>query len=237
MIKRKLISITQAKKNISNINSSFTLPFSFNNCILRSYFKDNIRVIKSKFVFNVFYHELNKYTEPKLEYIKSKTKLEVDVFTKYKNNSKLNISTLININKDLTNGKGALRKGDLALNSYKYNQHVYFPDYKLAEKRLSVIIGLINKNKEIDFKFAVLIYVLLLNAHSFTDGNGRLSRVVFNLLTMNSYESYLPIYDIQHFSEGGYEIRLREAEIFNRWRPIIEYFKNCIQLCKTFDEK
>jgi len=232
LITRNIIPIERSLKTISKIQfEDLYLPIEFNVLNLSRYFNKNINLIKTHQNFGKLYHELNKFTDKKSEYIQNKTEIEKLLFVKY-SNTKLTLNTLVKINKDLTNGKGELRTTDLALKSHRYNQQILFPNHSIAIKRLKLIIKMINDKNEMDFPFIVFIYVLILNAHPFTDGNGRLARLIFNLLAVKSNCYYIPIYDFIHYSEGGYEIRLREAEIFNRWKPIIQYFITCVRTCE-----
>jgi Fic family protein len=80
---------------------------------------------------------------------------------------------------------------------------------------------------------AIYRYVVLLNAHALPDGNGRLARIVFNLDLMSigaPVRAYVPIGLFSSLSYGGYEIRLREAEMLGRWDPIMRYMCDVIQL-------
>lgn len=74
-------------------------------------------------------------------------------------------------------------------------------------------------------------HVRILNAHALPDGNGRLARAVFNLELIwagMSGHSYVPLYSFMVVSNGGFEIRLREAEILGRWGPITRFLATCL---------
>lgn len=90
---------------------------------------------------------------------------------------------------------------------------------------------------------AVATMAVLLNIHPFSDGNGRCARGLFNSVLIDAFASdaaigaqcdmdsaiptllaYVPLRDALAASEGGYEIRLREAETHGNWAPLIGYF-------------
>jgi hypothetical protein len=80
---------------------------------------------------------------------------------------------------------------------------------------------------------ASFLYVALLNAHPFEDGNGRLARLLFNHALHQAgmpVDRYLPIFSAMRHSRGGYEIRLRQAEMFGQWDPIVRWFCQVIAI-------
>lgn len=72
---------------------------------------------------------------------------------------------------------------------------------------------------------ATVAMVALMNLHPFPDGNGRVARVFFNWTLNFERKSvvYLPLYELSALSNCGYLIRLREAQYFGRWEPIVSY--------------
>jgi Fic family protein len=75
--------------------------------------------------------------------------------------------------------------------------------------------------------FAATVALLLItNCHAFTDGNGRVARVVFNAVLRPSEPAvthYLPLREIATFARGGYIIRARQAEIHGNWAPLADF--------------
>lgn len=80
---------------------------------------------------------------------------------------------------------------------------------------------------------AAYLLLLVVNAHAFRDGNGRLSRVLFNHC-LHRYgvdrRAYLPLYEASYLSAGAYEITLRRAELHWEWDEYIRYFCAVIEL-------
>lgn len=80
---------------------------------------------------------------------------------------------------------------------------------------------------------AIVMSLAVVNAHPFPDGNGRLSRCVFHLMLWLHglpFDVHVPIYEAMHWSRGGYEIRLRQAELHGDWNPIVSYYCRLLAL-------
>lgn len=76
---------------------------------------------------------------------------------------------------------------------------------------------------------------MLLNAHPFSDGNGRTARVMLNhVLRLGGMPTsvYLPLYEIAHRSQGGHDIALRTTELRGDWEPLFSYLLNALQCCR-----
>ena len=230
MIVRELMSIEDSLEAIRKVTIKNVTPFTFNNSRLIERFK-NYQLCRND--YNLFHHELSQYTDPKNVFKLGQTVEELEIF-KETLGEKITFDFFIFLNDKLTESEGKLRKGELFLNSNRYGKHIKFPTPADAKCRLIEIVRFINENT-IGLKESILVYVLILNSHAFTDGNGRLARVIFNLLASSSAKSYLPIYEIKEMSLGGYEIRLRKAEIFNEWQPLCNFFRNCIKLCEKYN--
>lgn len=75
--------------------------------------------------------------------------------------------------------------------------------------------------------------LLLTNAHPYRDGNGRLGRLLFNLCLRRGGlpdQSYVALSEIANRSRGGYEIRLRQAELFGQWEPFLGFLAALIDI-------
>lgn len=83
---------------------------------------------------------------------------------------------------------------------------------------------------------AISAMVVLLNIHPFLDGNGRCSRALFNAIVESASGapgSYVPLRAALDASDGGFEIRLREAETNGNWAPLIGYFTTVFSVMCT----
>lgn len=129
--------------------------------------------------------------------------------------------------------RGTLRRAGMSLGGVGASAAIRFEGADAAEKRLACIAGALAGPRPAipGLAFACWAYVLLLNAHPFSDGNGRVARVVFNLELARMGmppRSYLPIFLAMRRSAGGYEIKLREAEIHGRWGGIARFMCDSI---------
>ncbi|TAA08694.1 hypothetical protein EA658_18645 [Pseudoxanthomonas winnipegensis] len=84
-------------------------------------------------------------------------------------------------------------------------------------------LDLIQKNSGLA---AAYIIVGLMTVHPFADGNGRVARILFNWMLNSRRDDlvYLPIHEPMVLSQGGYIIRVRQAQYHNNWRPLLDYF-------------
>jgi Fic/DOC family len=82
---------------------------------------------------------------------------------------------------------------------------------------------------------AVFMLVSLLNIHPFEDGNGRCARIWFNTMLEIGYGGrfLLPLRSFAELSSGGFEIRMRDAEINGRWQPLVNYLAVVLEISNS----
>lgn len=120
-----------------------------------------------------------------------------------------------------------LRDRSVAIECNADGTGVEFPSWKLTPSLLHRLHSNLRSPALTPAVTAVVAMASLLNIHPFIDGNGRCARVLFNaVLHSNSLftGSYFPLREFWTRSCGGFEIRLREAEIQGRWVPLFKYF-------------
>lgn len=71
-----------------------------------------------------------------------------------------------------------------------------------------------------------MIATYLLALHPFSDGNGRVMRILTNLTLERSPTTYIPFSELNVLSRGGYGIRCRIAAFSNNWSEIIYYYSH-----------
>jgi Fic/DOC family len=84
---------------------------------------------------------------------------------------------------------------------------------------------------------ALWIFVAILNAHAFKDGNGRLARALLNSYLIKSNiltHGPLPLGPLIYACQGNFELALRRVEITNDWLPLFDVFHKIIQIYSAF---
>lgn len=131
------------------------------------------------------------------------------------------------LNLSLTDGKGGWREGSVKLADDKAGNQIYFPPVSAVPRQVERLRLLLAGPSEAPPLFtAAVAYLLLLNCHPFTDGNGRTARVLFNHVLHRGGmpgHVYLPLHEIARRSHGGYEIALRLAELRGDWAPFLRW--------------
>ncbi len=87
---------------------------------------------------------------------------------------------------------------------------------------------------------AALVLCLFVNCHPFTDGNGRVARILFNHTLRRGGmpdDVYVPFYEIAARSRGGYVIALRHAEVRGDWHPIMSWVMEAIRCHRALGER
>jgi hypothetical protein len=132
----------------------------------------------------------------------------------------------------LTGGRGRLRSGAMQVRNPHADVAILLPDAEVARGQLRVIAGLMVRPRSASpIVHGAQLMVGVLNAHAFSDGNGRLSRVLFNHVLRQAGApngGYLPIYSAMLRSQGGFELALREAEIMGRWDALARYLAEAL---------
>lgn len=73
---------------------------------------------------------------------------------------------------------------------------------------------------------ALQAFLVLITAHPFSDGNGRVARIVFNAyLRHGCGEGYLPVADILRATEGRYEELLALAAVDGQYEELLVYLR------------
>lgn len=139
------------------------------------------------------------------------------------------------LNHALTDGKDGWRTGFVKLSDDQAGNQIYFPAVSAVPRQIERVQALLAAPGNAPPLFtAAIAYVMLLNCHPFTDGNGRTARVVFNHLLRRAgmpSDVYLPLNEIARRSDGGYEIALRMAEVRGEWAPFLHWLLDAIACC------
>ncbi|HEX5183783.1 MAG TPA: Fic family protein [Allosphingosinicella sp.] len=79
---------------------------------------------------------------------------------------------------------------------------------------------------------AIVASSLFLNLHPLVDGNGRVTRVAFNFIVQRALniDFFLPLYEIQAASAGGWTYAHRVAWFRGDWSVLVTFFRSAIHL-------
>lgn len=147
------------------------------------------------------------------------------------------MSDLEGLNSILTGGASTKRRAGITTAPDREGVSVEFPTIAEVVAQLRWLWRQIHgpeKDRLPGVLVATAALVILTNAHLFTDGNGRLSRAVFNHVLHRHgmpVDVYIPVYEFALRSRGGFLIRVRQAELRGEWEPLVEYILNMLQIC------
>lgn len=108
---------------------------------------------------------------------------------------------------------------------------VVYPDYAVIDDQLSRIQAFLRTHADRHPAFAAIVaYASICNLHPLPDGNGRLARMLYNLVIRCAFPNafYLPIYEISALSQMGLIIRLRQADYHGQWLPLIAMLSGAV---------
>ncbi|KTF67502.1 Fic family protein [Sphingomonas sp. HT-1] len=120
----------------------------------------------------------------------------------------------------------AFRTRQIATDRDPMGRHIVFPGPEHIEPQLGRLDRFLAESVGAPSSFrAIVAAAMIVNCHALSDGNGRASRILFNLIAGPgaARDYYLPLYEIGVFSRGGYIIRLRQAELHADWGPLAEF--------------
>lgn len=140
--------------------------------------------------------------------------------------------SLRGLNRLLTERRSGWRRDEIRLAKDRNGNRVQFPPAAIIPGQLEKIWFLLcDKNAGPAIFKAAIVHLLLVNCHPFTDGNGRVARVLFNHVLRQGgmpKDVYFPLYEIANRSCGGHEIALRYAELRGEWEPLLAYLINAL---------
>lgn len=109
--------------------------------------------------------------------------------------------------------------------------YTVFIEVNYLGKALEDLRFFIKENKNTHPLFtAIVANVMFTHCHPLPDANGRLSRVLFNLILGRDHKNFIPLTEFCHHTRSDYIISLRESFFFSEWDAIFKYFCTVINL-------
>lgn len=140
----------------------------------------------------------------------------------------------------LSGTRTSIRSSSVLSTPDKLGKFVIFPDAKAIEPALKDIDRHIQANIDVSRAFtATVAMTALCNVHPFGDGNGRVSRIVFNALLRapGNEGPYIPLHELGRVSRAGFLIAMRLAQYRNEWRTLADFLSEAISFVGTLDAK
>jgi Fic family protein len=152
------------------------------------------------------------------------------------------IQAIARLNRGFLHNKSKLRRDRIFIKSDSEGNAVEFPDVNTTFEQME---WLRQNIKDVTpshppLLTAITCLPILTNSHLFFDGNGRVSRAIFNHMLRHiglPAHVYLPVYEIMIASRGGFLIRLRQIETQNIWEPFVTFILDFLDLCKDIGDR
>ena len=128
---------------------------------------------------------------------------------------------------------GTWRKSDVWCRPDRLGCAVRFPHHGKIRARLLELHERLEANYAPQPLFAATLALCSLSSlHPLTDGNGRLSRIIFNTIVRTRFDPdfHIPLYALDHASNAGYIISLRRAQHHNQWADLAAFILNALLL-------
>lgn len=142
------------------------------------------------------------------------------------------IGSLEAISSAVLNGSSTIRTRPVYLAPDPHGSYVEYLEASLIRDQLALVFLSIGRGDWPAVYRAVIAYVLLVGAHPFLDGNGRVSRLVFNAVLVHAglpASAYVPVKEIYSMSLGTMSIQKRRAQLRGDWQSIV------VGMCRAID--
>lgn len=125
------------------------------------------------------------------------------------------------------------RTRDVWLSQDSDGTSVVFPDASCIDQQIENTFEVIINSKLPAIPTGIVASTLILNAHPFSDGNGRCARSVLNAVINHRSDKtcfYLPLRLFIEAASGGFELSTREVEIRDSWLSLRSFYRASIHI-------
>lgn len=136
------------------------------------------------------------------------------------------------INKRVRSEGGAFRTQAMRITRRDSFTATYFPHWQKCPLLIMGAMEFVCKNiGNRPTLSAVVCLIAVIHAHPFDDGNGRTSRVMFNIvLYLAGFDLYVPILEFARVSWPSFILKIRRVLIEDDWRGILEFLSVAVLL-------
>lgn len=227
----------EAKYNLEK--ASFFIINGKSSCVIdwldmNPYLEKNVLVLKHK--LSEYYKKLSDSHSPEIKSIR-------EILFLTNNNDKICFKTkrsffesMLYIYHNITGNNDGFRTVPVRSKLDNYENCVIYPNHTLIKQSISDLYDFLSIYKKDNPLFSAMVSMIsIFTTHPFTDGNGRVGRILFNSIIFSEFntEYYLPLYELSELSEGGFRIRHRIAQYKNNWLPLSEFISNAYSLLYT----
>lgn len=128
---------------------------------------------------------------------------------------------------------GEFRRSAVQIKPDQSGFQILFPDHESVLEILGRLWLFINDNRDLPkLLIATILYVGIIHAHPFSDGNGRTARLLFNLCLRQHFvfDDSLPMEKIASIDPGAFLIKLRRSIYGGEWEPLLLFFQEAWRL-------
>lgn len=126
-------------------------------------------------------------------------------------------------------GAGSVRVTAVRSKPDRLGTYVLYPDVEAIEPGLRRLHDFLRWHFERHPTYAAAVAMTsICNLHPFGDGNGRVSRLLFNGLLRSRDAAFLPLYELGRLSRGGGLIVSRLAQYRDQWAPLAMYLSAAV---------
>jgi hypothetical protein len=144
------------------------------------------------------------------------------------------------LNARLTNRGSTWRRGNMGLDADNAGSRIRLPGPEHIPAQLAKLRRLWSDDLGAPALLkATVALALTVNCHPFTDGNGRVARLLFNQWLRQGgmpVDAYFPFAEIARRSRGGYEIALRIVEVQGSWEPFANFVLEALRCYRDIAE-
>jgi hypothetical protein len=136
------------------------------------------------------------------------------------------LELMVSINADFHDNGGHVRQRPVQTMTDRFGGVVVFPNTAAVPFQMQCIARFISAEfRDAPLYTAVVAMAAILNLHPFEDGNGRSSRVIFNLSLWHAFgrRPYIALFEHMQASGGDFELALRRAEVLGDWRRLYRF--------------